>query len=1089
MKSLPQFSVENPVLVGVVMASILIGGVYAAFTLVREMFPESRPNQVLISTLYPGATPSEVEKGVAMRLEEAIKDVEHIEKVETFISEGACTLAVTLTFEADDLDQAVNDFKAAIDTIPRDELPEDAEEIRVRRAEPRLPVISVALFGDVNEGALKAAGQKLRDELLLLPGLSDVVLTGTRKAELSVEVQPEKLIEYGLSLQDVSAAIRHSNLDLPAGQVRTANENIALRTLGETDQAETIAETIVRSDATGEMVRVRDLAAVIDGFEDSDVRGRFNGKPAVDLTVYKTGDQDAIDIAEKVQAFVLGKQRRPLPTDLATRLKNALGVRTAAQRIHEQAWNDAVPESLELMTHTNLARYIESRLDLLKRNGTWGLGLVFLSLLMFLNWRVAFWVMMGLVLSVCGAVMLMSALGETLNLISMFGLIIVLGLIVDDAIIVGENIYVRVERGEDSKQAAIEGTREVTWPVVIAVLTTIAAFLPLIFVKGRIGDFMGVLPIVVMCALSVSLIESLSILPCHLAKALRAGAGGAPARSPRSGWWGRVLSLREKQRHLTGVLFSERYERFLRLATHYRYVTFAAVIAVTFVTLGLIAGRHVPLVLIQEMDSETLLVDLDMPVGTPIDQTDDAMRIIEAATEPYRKSGEMLSVYSLVGAQISATQFGTAVLFRAHLGQAIIELDTVDHRERSSAQIIAELREKTTGIPGVNSLKYHPMQGGPQGIDIEIEVTGRRFDDVRAAADAIKAQLAKKQGVNDIADDHEQGRRELRIELLESARPLNMTTRALATEIRGAFYGLTARTLQREREDVDIRVRFPEQRRRHIAELESMRIVTPDGAVVPLCELARVTETRGAAAIHRIDQRRAIVVSADIDQGRTTSDAVTAEMRPVLRELERRYPGLRIDFAGSKAEFAKSFGSLRKDFLAAVLFIYVMLAGLFRSYLQPLVVLIAVPFGLNGAVFGHLLMGYPLTILSIIGLVALTGIVVNDSLILVNFINKEIAAGTPREQAVISAGRRRLRPILLTSLTTVLGLAPMLTETSFQARFLIPMAISISFGLAFATVLTLVVVPSAFLILYDLKSVAYRLLHGSAPPLPAGPAS
>ena len=1077
MRFLPKFSVENPVLVGVVMVVIIAGGVYAGFTLVREMFPESRPNMVFVSVVYPGATPLEIERGVALRLEEAIKDVDDIEKIETRISEGICQILVELESGVTDVDQAVTDVKAAVDAIPRDEFPEEAEETRVVSFEPRLPVISVAIFGDVSETELKAAGQKLRDDLLLLPSVSDVQLDGTRKAELSVEVEPEKLTEYHLSLAAIAGAIRQANLDLPGGTLKTPDQNVAVRTLGETDDAELIAETILRTSVDGEVVRVLDVGRVHDGFEDSDVRGRFNGKPAVDITVYKTGDQDAIDIATRIKAFVAAKRGEPLELDFATRMRSLFGP-TAVEQIYERARNEPYAASLELMTHSNLARYIEGRLDLLKRNGAWGLLLVFLSLLLFLNWRVAFWVMMGLVLSVCGAVMLMSAVGATLNLISMFGLIVVLGLIVDDAIVVGENIYARVERGEDPRHAAIVGAQEVAWPVLIAVLTTIGAFAPLLFIEGRIGDFMGILPVVVICALTVSLIESLSILPSHLAEWLRPVQRDV-AHVPTRNWLVRVVRpIRDRQRRLFGQQLGGAYERFLRLALRYRYVTLAAVTSGLLLTLGLVGGGRVPFVFLQKMDSETLLANLEMPVGTPAEQTEAALRVIEQAALDLRDAGEVNSIYTIVGAQITADEGGATINRSSHIGQAIIELSTIDLRDRSSEQITHDLREQTSGLVGVNALKFQAMQGGPAGTDIEIEITGERMPDILAVANRFKQELATKQGVYDIDDDYEAGRREVQIELLDSARALDLTTRALATEVRGAIYGLEARTLQRDREDVDIRVRFPEDRRRRIHELEFMRIATPTGQMVPFSEVARLVEARGTASIRRVDQRRAVSVSANVDQAQTNAEAIIGEFGAAVTELEREYPGLRIDFAGNKRETTKSLASLQRDFLIAIALIYVMLAGLFRSYTQPLIVLTAVPFGLNGAVAGHYLMGYSLTILSMIGLVALTGIVVNDALILVDFVNKERAAGHSVSEAVISAGRRRLRPILLTSLTTILGLAPLLMETSFQARFLIPMAISISFGLAFATVLTLLVVPSIYLIGEDLKLAIRYIWHG-----------
>ena len=1077
MTSLPKLSVDNPVLVSVLMLTILVGGAYSSLTLVREMFPETTPDKVMISTVYPGATPDEVERGISLRIEEAVKDIKDIDKIETRISEGLSTIIVTMTSEAKDLDLVVNDIKAEVDAISRDELPEEAEETRVAKFEPRLPVISVALFGDAGEDALKTAGRRLRDDLLLLPGISDVELTGTRKAELTVEVQPEKLVEYRLSLAQVADAIRRSNLDLPAGQLKTPGQNVAVRTLGETDQIHRIADTITKTTPTGEIVRVADLGQVIDGFEDSDVDGRFNSRPAVDVTVYKTADQDAIDIASKVKAFVVGKRREPLELDWVERLKVRLGMASEIQTVYNQAYNDPYPLDVEVQLHSDLARFVESRLDLLKRNGSWGLLLVFCSLLLFLNWRVAFWVMMGLVLSIAGGVMMMSLMGVTLNLISMFGLIVVLGLIVDDAIVVGENVYVRVERGEEPKLAAVKGAEEVTWPVVIAVLTTIAAFLPLMFIEGRIGDFMGVLPVVVTCALAVSLVEALSILPSHLAEWLKPVRRELRESAPRHWLAEWIMPVRRAQRRWFQDVLGRHYERLLRLAVRYRYVTVAVAVSALIVAYGFTAGERVQVVFIQKMDSETVLANVEMPVGTPIEQTQAALEVVERAALDLP---EVKTVYGLVGARIRMREMTASI--QSHLGQAIIELAAVEERSKNSDRIIAELRECTHDIPGVNSLTYGAIHGGPGGNEIEIEVTGKHLNDLLVTVEALQSRLATFDGVSDITDDFEEGRRELQIALLDSARPLGLTTRALATEIRGAFYGLEARTLQCDREDVDIRVRFPEHRRRHVYELETMRIATPNGAMVPFSEVARLEEGRGHTAIRRVNQRRAVVVSADVDQARGNAEQITAALAGPIAELERRLPGVRITFAGNKRELAKSLGSLNRDFLIAVLLIFVMLAGLFRSYTQPLVVLSAVPFGVIGAVAGHFIMGYPLTILSLIGLVALTGIAVNDALILVDFINKEIAAGRQVFEAVINGGRRRMRPILLTSMTTILGLAPLMAEQSMQARFLIPMAVSITFGLAFATVLTLVVVPCFYMIRHDVHAVAARIWHGRGAP-------
>lgn len=1080
MKFIPKWSVENPVMVGVLMMAIIIGGVYSAATLVREMFPEAQPTTVLILTLYPGASPVEVEKGIAIPIEEAIENVDGIDKIVTQISEGINGITVTLKSDVEDVDQVVNDLKAAIDAIPPSELPADAEKTQVAKFEARLPVISVAIYGETDEAVLKETGQRLRDDLAtLLPG-TRVELSGTRKAELTVELDPEKLVEYHISLTEVAQHINSANLDLPGGQIKTSGQNVSIRTLGETDDASRIAETILRSEG-GKIVRIKDLGRVLDGFEDTDVDARFNGHPAVDVTVFKTASQDAVEIASRVKAFVAGKNGTPIHRGWLESLKSLLRQDDELTRIYEDSAARPVPSTLSVAAHSDLSRFIESRLDLLKRNGFWGLVLVFLSLMLFLNWRVSFWVMMGLLLSISGALAMMSFLGETLNLISMFGLIVVLGLVVDDAIVVGENVYAHVERGSDPRRAAIEGTHEVSWPVIIAVLTTVGAFLPLMFIEGTMGDFMGVLPVVVMCALAISLIESLSILPCHLAdwlKPVKKDMNGVGR--PRHWLAARLAPIRQAQQDFFHNTMGGQYEKLLRAAVRYRYVTFAFMIGCSTVSLAMYLSGRTPFVYMQKMDSEMLTVDIEMPIGTPIAQTEAAMRMVEeAVAQVDAKADEIDSMYTMIGLQMDLrNESEISNRLRSHLAQGIIELKTVEARERTSEEIIADFRALTAELPGINSIKFVPLQGGPGGKEIEIEVTGENMEQLVAASARLKEELARYAGVLDIADDFEEGQRELKIEMLDAAHPLGLTTRMLATELRGAFYGLEAKTLQRKYEDVNIRVRFPEERRREIHELESMRIATPSGAMVPLSEVARVSEGRGYAALRRVDGKRAVIVSADVDQSVTTSEKVIKAINPELRKLTRDLPGVGFEFAGTKQETNKSLRSLQRDFCFAVLAIYVMLAGMFRSYIQPLIVLVAIPLGLNGVVAGHWLMGYPLTLLSLIGIVALTGIVVNDSLILVDFVNKERRSGTPLFDAVIAGSRKRFRAIILTSLTTILGLAPLMTETSFQARFLIPMAISISFGVAVATVLTLLVVPSFYMIVEDIREMLVWIWYG-----------
>ncbi|MCB9851934.1 MAG: efflux RND transporter permease subunit [Phycisphaerales bacterium] len=1071
MTSLPRFSVNNPVIVNLMMVSVIVAGIYASIVMVREMFPETTPNQVRITTIYPGATPSEVEKGISSKIEEIIKDVDGVEELQTTNSEGVSSIAAVLYNDVDDVDQVVTDIKSAIDTIPRDEFPEDAEEPQVVKFEPQLPVINVSFYGDFDDHELKAYGRRLKDDILMIPGVTKARLQGTRNDEISVEVMPEKLIEYNLSLPQIRDAIAAANLDLPAGRIKTSSANVAVRTLGEEDRAAPISETIIRSDASGKVIRLRDVAEVHDTFEDVDVVSRFNASPAVTVTAYKTPSQDAIDISRKVQALVAGKTGRPLEQDWLDRLKYTLGFSGERERVevYRQAQNDPYPKMGTLKTSTNLARFIEGRLELLTRNGFWGLVWVFASLLLFLNWRVAFWVMAGLIVSVLGTLFAMHVLGQTLNLISMFGLIIVLGILVDDAIVVGEHVHTKIEQGVPPKQAAIEGTEEVTWPVVAAVTTTIVAFAPLVFIEGRMGDFMGVLPVIVSIALSVSLIEALTILPSHLAEWLK----------PHKAYDPHALSerMRDSMKHvrnlqafvIQGVLLKG-YDRLLQAAVRNRYVTMAVMFAMLMFCGGLVGGGRVGFVFMPKMDSETVVADLRMPVGSPINETEKRIETIETAIQAL---SEKDSLYTLIGSSYGAD--GSDGSAASHIGQAILELKPVEQRDRTSDDIIRELRSKTNDLSGIQSLKFASMTGGPAGMPIDIEIRGDRLNDLVAASAIVKDKLKDFDGVFDVLDDFDAGRREVQIELLPSARALGITTTSLATQVRGAFYGLEAKTIARDREDVKIMVRYPESRRRRIYDLESMRIATPTGRLVPFSEVARFNEDRGFATIKAKDQKRAVTVTADVDEALGSADEINRSIEPLLTRMEEQFPGIEITCGGQQEERMKSLGSLKTDFIAALLMIYAILAALFRSYVQPIIVMTAIPFGIIGVILGHLAFGSPLTFFSMIGLVALSGIVVNDSLILMEFINRQRAEGTPAYEAVILGGRARLRAILLTSITTVLGLGPLLTETSFQAKFLIPMGISIAAGLIFATVLTLIGIPTLYMIMIDAQRGLGRL--------------
>jgi multidrug efflux pump subunit AcrB len=1066
--------VENPLLVNLFTLTILVGGAYAGMGMIREMFPEARPDRIMILTPYPGATPSEIEKGITRKIEEQIKDIEGVETIESIVSEGMSRIIVELESRYDDIQKAVRDIENAIDSIPQEDFPEEALETTVAEFEPRWPVISVSVYGDLDPRTMKVLGERLREDVLGLPGITDVVLGGTLDDEISIEVAPDQLVKYGVSFMQVAEAVAATSMDLPGGQIKTRASNIAVRTLGEREWGEELRDIIIRATPGGRSVRLSDVARVVDGFEDSEVEGRFGGHPAASVTVYKTPDQDAVRISALVQALVAGGMGQPLKRSWTDRLMAKLSGRDEVAEVYDRAAAERYPPGVKLATHGDLARFVQGRLDLLQRNGLFGLGLVFVSLLIFLHWRVAFWVMVGLLVAMAGTVLAMSLAGHTLNLISMLALIIVIGMLVDDGIIVAENIYAKMEAGLEPRLAAIEGTSEVTWPVIGAVSTTIAAFLPLLFIEGQMGQWMGVLPIIVCIALGVSVIEVLTCMPAHLAHGVAPHEAPAihTAESPPHNTAGSRLRarMRTMQHLLVERLLNRYYDRLVRVCVRYRYVTMGAFCSAMLMTLGLVAGGHVPFVFLQKMDSETIVANLQMSIGTPMARTREAAAVIEKAAVDLP---ELKFVFSLVGSQLDDDM--VMPTSQSHAAQVFIELGPIEERTRTSEDVLEELRRKTAEIPGVEKLKYTTIQGGPGGAAIQLEVSGDRIEDLRAIATAYKAKLAEFEGVYDITDDFDAGRREVQIELYDSARALGLTTASLATQIRAAFYGFEARKIQRGREDVKIMVRYPEDFRRRVHDVESMHIATPDGASIPFREVARLVEGIGYSTITRKDQRRTVTVLADINEDVTNAQLVIGALTSEFPATLAEYPGVDMQFTGRQEETMKSFGSLRIGFAVACAMIFVILTAIFRSYLQPMIIMAAIPFGLIGAVIGHWLMGYPLTIMSMIGLVALTGIVVNDAIVLVNFINVRIREGGEPFASVVEAARLRLRPIMLTSITTVLGLGPLVLEQSFQARFLIPMAISVSAGLIFATVLTLLAVPALYMIVLDSKALTVRL--------------
>tara|TARA_R110000782_G_scaffold24264_4_gene62778 strand:- start:6506 stop:9943 length:3438 start_codon:yes stop_codon:yes gene_type:complete len=1107
--SLARFGVRKPVVANLVMFAVIGAGLIFGLTLRREFFPFIQSRVVSITAPYPGAAPEEVESALAKKIEDRVADITGVKEIVTTVSSGLALVQVEFV-EGTPIDRAVADVKREMDALQ--DLPDQSDRIIVDKVEPNLPAIVLSVSGDADERTMKEFIQQCRDDLLSLPEITEVAPGGFRVDELRVEVEPEMAVKHGMSLTEIADRVGAAMAELPGGAVRGASSTVAIRSMGVGERAEEVRSIVLRGSGEGGLVRLGDVATVTDGFVDNDLAIRFNGKPAMTLTIFRVGEQDVIGIADMVKAYAAGRRGEPIELTAGERIalfmqeqnagrqaesslkkarkaraeREELGLppgpvpelipreidpgmvsdRYAAYALGLERFRVAPPPGT-LETSTDLARFVRGRLDLLTRNAFWGGILVFLTLVLLLNWRISFWVALGLVVSVLGTLAVMSWAGVTLNLLTMFGLIIVLGILVDDAIVVAENITTRHERGELALVAAVRGTDQVLWPVVSTVLTTICAFLPLALIDGQIGDFLGVLPVVVACALTVSLIESLFILPVHMGESLRS-ADRAKLRRRDSRLHAVERRLESARTWLFNGLIIPRYARVLEWSISHRYVTLAATIAVLVVSAGMFVGGRLEFIFFEEDDAETINITVVMPIGTSLARTDEVVSRIEriALAQP-----EIDSIFAQAGAvgDLEGDGFGSSA---SHVGQIILELTPVELRERPSSELIQAMQDELGTVPDAKSIRMEGVSGGPGGPALTFTVTGAEGAPLEEGVRRIKAVLAQFDGVYGISDDADSGNREIRFTLRDGAAELGFTRAGLGRQIQAMVFGLEPYTFAGDREDVKVRVTTPDRVRRSLAALQSQYVFTPDGRPVPLSEVALIEEAEADATIRRIDRQRAISVTADVNRAAGNPDTIAADAQPRLADQMADLHGVRLIQRGRQKDVQDSFASLPLGMAVAAGLIYVILAWLFGSFTQPLVVMSAIPFATIGMIWGHLILGYALTFLSLIGFIALAGVVVNDSLIYMEFFNDERRKGRSVHDAGIAAGRARVRAIVLTTVTTVLGLTPLMLEQSFQAKFLIPMAITISFGLLSATVIILLVLPSLLMILDDIAHVA-----------------
>lgn len=1029
----------NHVAANLLMLVLVIGGLIMAPKIKQEIFPEVSLDRVSVVVAYPGAGPEEVEEGIVLKIEESLTAVDGIKQIKSSANEGSGSVIAEI-YSDEDVDLILQDIKSEIDRITT--FPEDAEKPIISKVSNRREVVSVVIYGDVGEHTLRAQAENIRNELLELPNITQIELSGVRDLEITAEISEETLQRYNLTLAQVASAINAASLDLPAGTVKTSGGEILLRTKERRYLGPEYADITVLAKADGTRVRLGDIAQVVDGFADSDNYGRFDGKPAAMLQIFRIGEQKPTEISASVIDYVENKR-------------------------------EGLPDSLNLAIWNDTTEIFNSRMALLQKNALLGLTLVVVILGLFLEIKLAAWVMLGIPISFFGTLFLMPWLGVSINMISLFAFILALGILVDDAIVVGENIFEQRQRGKPYLRAAVDGALEVAVPVTFSILTTVAAFLPLVFVSGMMGKFIKVMPIIVITLLLVSLVESLLVLPAHLSFGKeRQTTTGLLARIDRV----RQLFGRGLDRFVNGP-----YLKLLKINLDFRYASLAVGIVALLLTAAFIKNGLIKFTFMPEVEGDRITVSLQMNQGVAIEETGRVTRMLLekgfetiAEYDAQRPAGDSIlrNTYTLVGGSMAGGGPGGGSGSTAtNLSSISVFLTESEQRDIPASEISAAWRKKIGPIPGLDSLSFRSNLMR-LGANIDVQLAHTDFSVLEKASDRIKVALGEYQGVKDIEDTYARGKREIKLKLKPAARALGITETDLGRQIRSAFYGSEALRLQRGRDEVKVMVRYPEADRRELWNFENMRIRTASGGEIPLAQAAEIIEGQGFSEINRTDRKRVINVSAAVADEQANAQQIIADLkRRLLPQLAADYPGLTWDMEGEEKERKESMSSMSEGFLLALVAIFSLLAIPFRSYSQPLLIMAAIPFGMVGAVLGHVIMGYNLSLLSLFGLVALSGVVVNDSLLLIDKANTNRRQGLPLYEAIVAAGVRRFRPILLTSLTTFFGLMPMMTETSMQAKFLIPMAISLGFGILFATGITLLLIPVLYMILEDVRKL------------------
>ena len=1024
------FSIRNPLVVNLLLVIVLLAGVLSWYAMPQEMFPTVEQDKVSIRTVFEGASPEEVERQISLPIEQELDGLADIDVISSTSNEGLSSILIELKSGAD-VDNFMRKVRTALDQV--DDLPEQAEEPELSRLETRFPVISVSLFGAIARGELYALAEAIEDELNQLPGIASVGVAGDREWELWVVVDPQVLAAREVSLNQVTSALRQNLRDLPGGTLKSSAGDIRLRGMGVPPDPEKMARIVLRSNDDGGQLRLGDLARIDLRLEEAQTLGRFNGKPSVNLTINKTAQASTIEVAKLVREFVAERQA-------------------------------SLPAGVSLGLFSDFSVYVKNRLETVKSSGIVGLALVLLALYMMLNFRVAFITALGIPVSFLVAVIVLFMLGYSINMVSLFAFLIALGLIVDDAIIVNENIYRHLELGEQPAGAALLGTKEVYWPVVASTSTTIAAFMPMFAIGGTMGAFISVIPVVVSASLMGSLLEAFGVLPSHAKEFLR------PARERKPG-------------RIDWSALNRRYTDLLRKCLDYRYPVAMLSVGVLAVAVTFAATR-VPFLLFGHVDVGQFFVNVEAPSTYSIDDASRLADRLEEAVLETLGEDELQTLLTNVG--VMFVDFHRVKMGSRYI-QLIVDLKKQKPkgfierwispavslqfrwegtRERDSKAVVNAVRERLQQVPGIQRLSILRPQGGPAGADVEIGLVGHAVEGLSTQAEKIRGFVARLPGVSDARQDMDPGKLEFRYELNDRGRRLGLTQNDLADAVRTGFLGLKLTYVSWQDKRIPVRLIYDDQLRHDAGALDRLPITLDDGRTVYLGDVAEIREARGFNSINRRNLDRLATITAEVDSKVVTPNEVTERVEEEFTGLPE---GMKLIFLGEKKEAQESMAGMKRAMIIALAVIFFILAALFKSLLDPLVVMFAIPFGAIGVIIGHLLFGYHLQFLSLIGFLALTGIVVNDSLILIDFAKRLRREGWARKDAMVEAGRVRIRPILLTTATTFLGISPLIFFATGQTAFLSPMAVSLGFGLLFATLLILLALPCFYLIADDLR--------------------